>query len=235
MIFPILLVVAGVAALTAAIIVPDRALEAGARTGDEPAPVVFPEPPPPSPLEHSEYSDADMAALASALRSEAGSQHDDERQAIAFAIRNYVRRVKRPISAVAPIGQGQGGKQPWATSKAAQASDHDDAMKFLSLPWSQDLTHGAHMFFEPAAQDKILRLADMYRSNPGKYSKYANLAKYKRSADEIRRKWTSEGNQLLATVGRWEFYGRPRSLVLGYAPVFTDIPDPLDVLQPTRR
>ena len=188
--------------------------EAGGRTGEEPDEVqrvlvIEPiAPAPPAPAERSAYTDADREALAWALHSEGASHSDAERKGIAFVIRNYARRVKRPIASIAPPGTEQGGKQPWSTARAPNAKDRADAARFLAAPWGEDPVRGAHKFFEPQQQDDIYALAEKYRADPKANAKWAKFNKYKSNANDIRRRWTNEGGRMLASIGRWEFWGR---------------------------
>lgn len=184
--------------------------EEGGRTGEEPdeARTLTIEPiAPPSPGERTPYSPADTEALAWALHSEGASHNDAERKGIAFVIRNYARRVKKPIAVIAPPGTEQ-LKQPWSTARPANAKDRTDAARFLAMSWNEDRTGGAHKFFEPGAQDELYRRGAAYRADPAKNAQWAKFNKYKSDANGIRARWGKEGNSLLASIGRWEFWGR---------------------------
>lgn len=142
----------------------------------------------------------EQEALGRVLQSEAGSHTLAERIAIGWAVRNAVRRSGGTIrSKIYPWGK-QGvrlgpnlPRRPWSSREEANAENAALAGAILDGKYP-DPVGGAHRYFEPAVQDKLV----------------GKDPRYQYSAKGIRSKWLAEGMELYATVGRWEFYGPKR-------------------------
>lgn len=136
-------------------------------------------------------SSEDIEVLSSVVRSEAEGHTRAEQVGVAWATVNHAAASGKSVAqALQGSGrQGTGGRFA-STRRPGNEATRAIARDVLELR-EPDPTGGATSFFEPAAQDKLYR---------------AGTAGYRYDADGIRRKWTSEGAQLVAVIGRWEFY-----------------------------
>lgn len=133
----------------------------------------------------------DVTMLARMLASEASSQGDAARTAIAYSALNKARKSGKSFAAMSNgIGPCCKGR-PWSTARAGSARDLADAKRILAIYPSGDPTYGSTTFFEPAVQDLLFK-----QGREG----------YKSDAADIRRRWTAEGKVLTARIGGWEFY-----------------------------
>lgn len=234
MILPILLVAAGAAALVAI------ALSVG---DAEPAPPVDFEGPVTGgsgiPLDERE-----VEALARVVASEAGSGTRAEQLGIAWTVRNRFRG--KSIYAVQyPWRSQKGSDPPFSSARPAKPEHYALARQVLAADQSEDPTGGATSFFEPRMQDIFFKAGEMARRGETgdrvidgvKLTDITRFKNYKKDADTIRQNW-SKGSAVVATAGRFEFWGNKRLFaqrggevkeIVGA--VGEDIIDPLDCLK----
>lgn len=138
----------------------------------------------------------EATALARVVASEAGDRRhytDAERLAIAWAVRNRARRRGTTIARMvcAPTcGECCDGR-PFSSARAGSADDVALARRVLATPERDDPTHGAAAILEPALQDRLVASGALH---------------YKHDAAEVRASWRARGQQLLATIGRFELW-----------------------------
>jgi hypothetical protein len=108
------------------------------------------------------------------------------------------------------------GARPFATTHEAQPAHLMLAEQILRAPQSSDPTGGATSFFEPKLQDEAVRYGEMcrrgqatYRLASGKIVDTCRFRDYRKPAAQIRSEWTKGGSRVVASAGRFEFYGKP--------------------------
>lgn len=145
-------------------------------------------------------TDDDIQGLGRALASEASTSSgysEQERQAIAHCALNIANHRGVTVASIMlpPHHQydSSTGKNYWCSTANPPADDDVSVATDVLTGKVADLTNGANTFFEPAVQDKLFA---------------AGHAGYKHDAQGIRDKWTADGMELKATIGRWEFWGK---------------------------
>jgi spore germination cell wall hydrolase CwlJ-like protein len=135
----------------------------------------------------------DVDALARVITSESNGYTEAERLAIAWTVRNRARRRGVSIAHLVcwPSCGPQGKDRPFSSARAATETNRALAQRVLAAPQSDDPTRGATAFFEPRVQDRLV--AD---GRPG----------YRFTSEQLRARWQREGQQQLATVGKFEFW-----------------------------
>jgi hypothetical protein len=109
-------------------------------------------------------------------------------------------------------GQGygpQGGARPVSSDKPATTATRAYAARFLAdLPPSS--LPGARRFFEPLQQDRAFAIAESARrklaSGQPLTRQEQRLRLYKSDANDIRRRWASQGHRYIGTVEGVEFW-----------------------------
>ncbi len=241
MIVPAILLVAGGSLLIAALV--------SVSADGEPAPPIEIPPPPPKGTIVPTPPDGEIEALARVISSEADSGTDAEQRAIGWTVRNRFRgRSIRDTEY--PWRAQKGSNPPFASVRDASSKTRKLAKEILSADQDTDPTGGATAFFEPKMQDAFAAAGALARAGETgsrvidgvKLSDITRFKNYKKDADAIRASW-GKGSALYATAGRFEFWGSAKLFskrggsvqhIVGADEMYTDIIDPLDVLQPPR-
>lgn len=127
-------------------------------------------------------------------------------------------RAKRPWQTLyeritGGAGWGPQNKQrPVSTAQPATDKQRALAKRVLAGEVRSTLDR-ARRFFNPAAQDSILRMISQARDNnvrtgapiPAQVQRLIDQG-YRRTADEVRVKWTSEGSRFVGKLGPVEFW-----------------------------
>jgi hypothetical protein len=135
----------------------------------------------------------DTEALARVITSEANGYSEAERVAIAWTVRNRARR--RGVSIAKLVCSPTCGPccdgRPFSSARVATSANRTVADRVLAAPQSADPTHGATAFFEPRVQDQLVA---------------EKRAGYRFASDQLRQRWSREGQVLRGTVGAFEFW-----------------------------
>lgn len=198
-----------------------------------PLPVGPPLPPNWTPPPAVSQDAREIEALDRTIASEAEGGSAAEQRAIGWTVRNRFTGRGASIAATQlPPRQQNGSDPPFSSDRPGTAATRAIALQVLSAPAGSDPTGGATAFFEPKLQDVLVRYGVQYRAahpggkvrNPsmivtqanGKPLDISRFYNYNKPAAQIRSDWTKGGDRLLATVGRFEFYGRPAKGLSGY-------------------
>lgn len=102
-----------------------------------------------------------------------------------------------------------GGLRPVSTADPATPALRQLVRQILDGRYRSQLP-GARKFFEPAAQDRAFAIAERARrkqqTGEPLTSQELRLLKYRRSAQDVRRKWLAEGSRFVERIGEIEFY-----------------------------
>jgi len=249
MLFPLLFIGAGTAALFTAIF-------AGSTDGEPAEPIKIPEGAPTTPPLQALPPDVaanEIEALARVIGSEAGSGSSAEQRAIGWTVRNRFRG-KSIYDGEFPWRSQRGSNPPFASARPASEGHRMLARQILSANQADDPTGGSTSFFEPRMQDIFFKAGELARAGETgdrtidgtKVSDITRFKNYRKDARQIREKW-SKGSALYAIAGRFEFWGSAgqfakrggavKTIVVGGgAPLkYNDIPDPLSLLPKYRR
>lgn len=132
-------------------------------------------------------------ALARVITSEANGYSEAERVAIAWTVRNRAR--KRGVSIAKLVCSPTCGPccegRPFSSAREATAANRAVARRVLAEPQAGDPTRGATAFFEPRVQDQLVA-----EKRPG----------YRFTSDQLRQRWSREGQGHRGTVGAFEFW-----------------------------
>ena len=191
---------------------PTREVPSDPKTSEPPAALST------SPLANAEPlpldpSPDDIEAAARLIASENPSASD---QVKIEQIWTQIRSTKRGQTLFQRITAGkgygnQGGSRPVATTHAASPADRELAARVLRGELQSSLP-GARKFFDPAEQDKVFRQVQRAKADVAAGRAISErdqkliAAGYKRDAQGVRDKWSSEGSHLVGAVPPVEFW-----------------------------